>query len=125
MPIPVPGVNIARLITAILKDKQVLRVYRNSQKFPFITAKLKATAPVGSVVHKKAHVEGATCEPTECVPEIWIELEPGKKKPELFEQVMWQREGYAMLMLTLVWADEDAEDEERLIERNWRVSLHR
>jgi IrrE N-terminal-like domain len=109
----------------IVKDGIVQRFYRNASKFPFVTAKLKAPVPVGSMFRKLQQNVGSVSGLQTCIPENWIDTDSFQKTPELFEQVMWQREGFAMILLTLVRPDEDEEDEDRQIERNWHVGFRK
>jgi hypothetical protein len=109
----------------IVKDGAIQRFYRNATKFPFISAKLKSPVPVGSMFRKHQHKPGVLSDHQTCIPENWIDTDRFLKTPELFEQVMWQREGFAMILLTLVRPDEDEEDEERQIERNWHVGFRK
>jgi hypothetical protein len=109
----------------IIKDGIVQRFYRNASKFPFVTAKLKAPVPVGSMFRKNQHNVGTVSVSQACVPENWIDTDSFRKTPELFEQVMWQREGYAMILLTLIRPDEDDEYEEQQIQSSWRVGFHK
>ncbi len=109
----------------MVKDKIVLRVYRNQRKFPFITTNLKAAVPVGSMLHKRTHEAGLVSDHLPCVLENWIDTPRGAITPELFEQLMWQRNGYAMILLTLVRPDEDEEELDEQIARNWQIGFRR
>ena len=60
-----------------------------------------------------------------CLPDLWIDVEWGKKSPELYEQILGQQNGFSMIMLHTTQPDEDEEDEEKLIERNWHVGFPR
>jgi hypothetical protein len=71
----------------------------------------------------RPRVRAGLSEITERGAEFWIESEWGKRLPTLYEQVFFQQEGFALLML---WAEiaEDAdevdEDESRTAKERYR-----
>lgn len=109
----------------VVRDARVLRCYRNRIKFPFIQVAPGAPVPQGSLFYKGRHERGVASTFAECVPDIWIEVRRGERAPTLFEQVLLQRDGFALLMLHLVLPDEEEEAEERDLERSWKVGFHR
>ena len=48
---------------------------------------------------------------TECLPDHWISVERGKAAPKLYEQVMNQRDNFAMTMLWIE-IESETDDEE-------------
>jgi hypothetical protein len=109
----------------VVKDGKVLRIYRDAVKFPFIKPSPRSTVPAGSLFHREICDPGAATDQTSCLPTVWIDVEWGRTAPELFEQVLMQQEGFALIMLHLVKPDEDEEEEERAIEESWRARFHR
>jgi hypothetical protein len=59
---------------------------------------------------------------------MWIEIERGRRAPTLYEQVYAQREGFALIMLTLEQSGEDEiedRDAERTAKERYRNRLAR
>lgn len=94
-------------------------------KFPFIKPPIGGTVPEGSLFHKVSRTPGSISKVQPCLPDIWVDVPWGKKAPEVYEQVLGQQNGWSIIMLHMVARDEDEEDEERLIERNWHVGFRR
>lgn len=109
----------------IIEDTVIKGCYRDRRRFPFVKPKHGQTVPNGSLFYKSRREPGAISDVRRCLPDIWIDVEWGKKSPELYEQILGQQNGFSMIMLHTTQPDEDEEDEERLIERNWQVGFPR
>jgi uncharacterized protein DUF955 len=96
---------------AVVKDGKVLRIYKNL-KFPKIGVSYGAPVPRNSLFHFAAARGAELTDLTENGAELWLESEWGKRLPPLFEQVFFQQEGFALLMLWVEVADEDDEEDE-------------
>jgi Zn-dependent peptidase ImmA (M78 family) len=99
----------------VVKDGKVLRVYRNISRFPKLRVDRGHAVPQGSIYHRARKVLSTPSEITEARAEQWLESEWGKLMPELSEQVVFQQDGHAQIML---WAEtipegevEDADDD--------------
>ena len=58
----------------------------------------------------------------DCIADIWLDVERGTPAPKVSEQVLWQQEGFAMLLLNVEVPDEDEEGEDGMIKRSWYLS---
>jgi hypothetical protein len=93
------------------KDGKVLFSFKHL-KFPFITVANGHVVPQGSLLKRIGARKGAVSEICECVPDIWINVDRGRPAPKLYEQVLGQRDDFAIVMLWLeIPDDEDEEDE--------------
>jgi hypothetical protein len=109
-----------KIAIAVIKDGTVLRIYRNL-KFPRITVGNGSPVPRNSL-YNYAKARGAELtEITANGAELWIESEWGKRLPSLYEQVFFQQEGFALLMLWI----EDSEDDDEEDEDERRTSKER
>jgi hypothetical protein len=107
----------------VCKDGKILRSYRNRTAFPFIQPSHGERVPGGSLYHRAGREVGAITDFCGCVPDIWIDVERGKRAPILEEQVHIQQEGYALILLKLEKLDEDEEDEEQMLQGRWHVGF--
>lgn len=92
----------------VVKDGKVLRIYRNVSRFPKLRVDRGHAVPQGSLYHRAKKVLSTPSDIAEARAEQWLESEWGKPMPELFEQVVFQRDGHAQIML---WAEAVADDE--------------
>ena len=98
----------------------VKRVYRNQRRFPFVTVSKGQPVPTGSIYHRRSVLLSIPSEIDACLPDLWIDVERGRRAPKLCEQVCLQAQDYAILML---WyepqEDEDDEHDERTARQRW------
>jgi hypothetical protein len=97
------------------KGGRVLFPYKHL-KFPFITVRSGQAVPDGSLLKRRGVRNGVASDVCGCVPDIWIDVEDGKPAPQLYEQVLGQRDDFAIVMLWLEPAEE-GEEEDRDSER--------
>lgn len=97
--------NIAIVVT---KDGTVKRIHKGS-KFPWVTISYGSPVPRRSILYRKDLRERVASDVVSTLPDDWIDVEFGKRAPELYEQVYPQRDGYALLML---WLDRESIDDE-------------
>jgi hypothetical protein len=93
------------------KGGKVLLVYKHL-KFPFIIVPNGQAVPQGSLLRRKGARRGAVSEMSECIPDIWIDVERGRPAPQLFEQVLGQSDDFAIVMLWLEPAEEDEDGDQ-------------
>ncbi|MGD9724782.1 MAG: ImmA/IrrE family metallo-endopeptidase [Alphaproteobacteria bacterium] len=93
---------------AVVKDGKVLRVYRHF-KFPRLAPLIENKVPQGSSYWLGAKSQTEPTEIREVVAGQWLESEWGKRLPELYEQVLFQQMGFALIML---WPDIPEEDDD-------------
>jgi Zn-dependent peptidase ImmA (M78 family) len=117
--------------TAVLiaKDGRLLRSYVPKSKFPFLSVTNGTPLPRQSLLVRKQHNIGAASDLEGTDTGVWFDVERGKRAPTLYEQVLAQQQGYAMIMLTLEPLDDEDRDpdddrtsKERLRDRQsqWR-----
>jgi hypothetical protein len=82
------------------KDGKVLFPYKHI-KFPFITVRSGQSVPDGSLLKRGGARRGLASDLCACIPDIWIDVERGKPAPQLYEQVLGQRDDFAIIMLWL------------------------
>jgi hypothetical protein len=87
----------------------VLRAHK-SPKFPHIAAPYGKRVPAGSLYHRQNLQRHVASEVTDTVADTWIDVEFGRRAPELYEQVYPQQDGYALIMLWLELPEEEEVD---------------
>jgi Zn-dependent peptidase ImmA (M78 family) len=98
----------------VTENGKVRRTYRKLN-FPRIAVDYGRPVPMGSQFHKKGLDQSFASELAECVPDVWLDVERGRRAPTLYEQVYPQRNGFALIMLWLELPedDEDEQDDDR------------
>lgn len=97
----------------VLRNGVVQRRYRNDRHFPWITVQAGNRVPNASLA-RAALNPGAVTAPTECDPELWFAERDSRQVEQLTEQVLSQRNGYALLVLHAIMRDEDENEPEDL-----------
>jgi Zn-dependent peptidase ImmA (M78 family) len=115
---------VAILVT---QHARVLRQYRDDRRFPYITVSNNMPVPEKSLLVRRSHPQGVPSNIDETDAGVWIDVQRGKRAPILYEQVYAQREGFALLMLSMEVSDEDIEDRdaERTSKERYRERLAR
>ncbi|MBI3699175.1 MAG: hypothetical protein HY242_01840 [Afipia sp.] len=93
---------------AVVRDGEVLRVYRHI-KFPRLAPLIDKRVPKGSRYWQGSKNKTEPTELREVVAGQWLESTWGKRLPELYEQLLFQQAGYALIML---WPEQSEEDDE-------------
>ena len=93
------------------KGGRVLFPYKHL-KFPLIGVRSGQAVPDGSLLKRHGAQNGVASDVCECVPDIWIDVERGRRAPKLFEQVLGQRDDFAIVMLWLEPPEEDDDEEQ-------------
>jgi len=94
----------------IAQHGRVFRYYKDDHRFPFVSVNYGSPVPRRSLLLRRKHDEGAASEIDETDAGIWLEIERGSQAPTLYEQVYAQRQGYALIMLSLEEGSDDPED---------------
>lgn len=105
------GFHEQPIAIAVIKDGKVLRIYKNL-KFPKVSVSNGALVPRNSLFHIAAGRGAELSDIAENGAELWVESQWGKRLPTLYEQVFFQQEGFALLMLWAELAEEDEEEDE-------------
>lgn len=109
----------------VSRHGRVLRFYRG-QGFPFIDLKFNGPVPAKSLTARADLTEGVASDWNEADAALWLPSEPGRRLPVVYEQVLPQREGFRLTLLTIESADEEAqEDEDQELEESWTARFHR
>ena len=85
----------------------ILRMYRRDGRISFIEAGRGQFVPVGSAFHDSALASGSTTPMDECEPDVWLGHRSARTVEILEEQVLFQRDGFAMILLRAELRDED------------------
>lgn len=93
----------------VAKDGKIDRIYRDIVRFPRLGVKAGTQVPGGSLLFRAAKQLDHPSIVSEARAEIWLESDWGKPLPELYEQVFFQQNGFALIML---WAELPDEEEE-------------
>lgn len=99
------------IATVVVKDGVVLRSYRHIN-FPKIGIANGTPVPKDSIYF---HAANGGDELTKIVANnagLWLETTWGQRLPELYEQVLYQQEGYAIVLLWTEKEDPDDEDDD-------------
>ena len=96
---------IAMVVT---KDGRIDKIYRKIISFPAMCVRRGDPVPPSSTLFRVAVQTDHPTELAEVRSELWLESEWGKRLPMLYEQVLFQKKGFALLML---WAETDTEEE--------------
>jgi Zn-dependent peptidase ImmA (M78 family) len=105
----------------VVRDSNVIRVYRNERTFPYVTAVRGRPVPERSLFYRRGHQIGIPSDVLSCVPDNWIDVERGRKAPLLCEQVCLQQGGFALIMLW--YQPEDDEDTDADAEKTAKERL--
>lgn len=96
------------LAVVIIKDGTILRIYCDIRRFPSLCVEAGSAVPATSLffrapkkLHRASSINRGDAG-------FWLESDWGKQLPRLYEQVFFQRDGYALLML---WAEKIEDDE--------------
>lgn len=108
------------IAVAVIKDNNILRIYRNS-RFPKLGVTYGAPVHRNSLLHYASGRGEQMTELKQNGAQLWLESEWGKKLPTLYEQVFFQREGFALILL---WVEVEEDEEEQDFDEN-RTSKER
>lgn len=98
----------------VTQNGKVLRDYRDPLKFPKLSVPTGAMVPAHSLLQRRKHEMGTPSEIDETDAGVWLHVERGRQPAPLYEQVLRQRQGFALIMLSRDAAsgdDEEADEE--------------
>lgn len=98
----------------VTQNGKVLRDYRDPLKFPNLSVARGRMVPDHSLLRRRKHEIGAPSAIDETDAGVWIPVERGRQPAPLYEQVLLQRDGFALIMLSRdpVSGDDEEQDEE-------------
>lgn len=88
----------ATLALLVVRDGKIAQSHRPDD-FPWIAPKIKEAVPQGSVFHEQPLRPGEISEMEECDPEVWLGTSAARKVDILGEQILAQRDDWAMILL--------------------------
>jgi len=111
----------AQIGIAVVKDGVVLRIYRHI-KFPKLGVSNGSRVPKASLYHHETARRHRPSDILENNAGLWLESDWGTPLPALYEQVFFQQEGYALILLWPEFADqeEDERDDDRTAKERLR-----
>ena len=83
----------------VTRHGRIERVYRQPDVFPWIEPRRGAKVPFDSIVADDPPAVRGISEIAECDPAVWLSEYAARRVEGLTEQVMWQSQGYAMVLL--------------------------
>ena len=86
------------LALLVVRDGRITQATRPDD-FPWIAPKIKDTVPQGSIFYEEPLLPGELSAMQECDPEVWLGTSAARKVDILSEQVLAQRDGWAMILL--------------------------
>ena len=92
----------------IARHGKIERIYRSFQRFPALCVDTGSDVPRSSLFHRLRPELGRASDMLETRTQFWLETEWGKPMPMLCEQVAFQQNGFAMILL---WAEQLEEDD--------------
>lgn len=115
---------------AVVKDGALQRVYRNPTRFSFLALAKGDPIPRASIYHRAEKILAQPSDIVEAKAEFWLRSDWGQRLPELYEQVLFRRDGYAFILLWVEKAEtpddhdpeEDRTSKQRLADRQARYS---
>lgn len=93
-----------------VRDGKIVGSYRDPKKFPWIDVARNQQVPKGSSYHGVGPRSGSISDSVECLPELWLSADGARKVGAMTEQLLWQQDGYAMIMLHADMIDDEEDD---------------
>ena len=86
------------LALLVVRDGKIAQAHRPDD-FPWIGPKITEVVPQASVFHEQPLRSGELSEMEECDPEVWLGISAARKVDILSEQILAQRDDWAMILL--------------------------
>ena len=96
----------------LCRHGRIVRIYRNERHFPWVVPSVGDPMPAGSIGHTFELEPGQYSEIEECDADTWLAERDVPRVELLTEQLLAQRDGFAMLLLHAELVNEDEEDDE-------------
>jgi hypothetical protein len=106
--------NHHEMLAFIVTENGIVRRIYKHFKFPYVAVDIGKVALGGSLVSRNASMGRGIREITEGLPDNWINVERGQPAPKLYEQVMKQRDNFAM---TILWIENEGENDDEDFDR--------
>ncbi len=105
----------------VAREGRVLRCYRRDGLFHWIAPASGQPVPAGSIGNNRLP-QGTISAIESCEPELWLGLRDASMVAAMTEQVLWQRSGFALILLNAELRDEE-DDESEAVDRRWQGRL--
>lgn len=96
----------------VTQNDKVVRDYYDPIKYPRLAAPRGRLVPDNSLLRRRKHESGVPSAIDETDAGVWMDLERGRQPQALYEQVLLQQQGFALIMLSKDAAAADEDDEE-------------
>ena len=103
-----------------VREGKVIRSYRDPKKFPWIDVARNQQVPMGSRYHEAGPRPGSISDSVECQPELWLSADGARKVGAMTEQLLWQQNGYALIMLHADMIDDEDDTPDHRQDARWR-----
>lgn len=100
-----------------------MRFYRG-EDFPYIDLNPGDPVPLESLTAKTDLKEGVVSDQEERDGSLWLSMQRGRRAPVIYEQVLPQRDGYRLTLITLAEDPEKIEQDAEL-EESWTPRFKR
>jgi Zn-dependent peptidase ImmA (M78 family) len=93
-----------------IRHGKIIGSYRDPKKFPWIDVAANRAVPSGSALHDGSKLPGMISEVAACDVDLWLPTSAARSVDSMTEQVLWQRDGHALIMLHADIVDEEDRD---------------
>jgi len=100
----------------VSRDGKITRVYRH-KLFPFVEPSPGTPLPAQSATARVSVKEGEVTGWTEIDGGVWLASKRGRRSPKLYEQVLGQKIGFRLTLITR--EDDDSADDDEDVKRAW------
>lgn len=107
----------------VVKDGIIDRIYRNSACFPWLCVRRGQAAPGFSRYQIPAAPSDQPTTLIEARAELWLQSDWGQRLPGLYEQVLFQQGGYALILLWAEPEQNEGDDEDSDADRTAKQRL--
>jgi hypothetical protein len=102
--------NEEPVAVVVAQDGKIDKVYRDIARFPRLGVSAGAPVPANSLLFRAAGQLNHPSAIAEARAEAWLESDWGKPLPGLYEQVFFQQNGFALIMLWAELVNEEEDD---------------
>jgi Zn-dependent peptidase ImmA (M78 family) len=103
--------NEEPIAVAVANNGRIDKIYRDITRFPRLAVKSGDAVPANSLLFHAARQLDHPSTIAEARAELWLESDWGKPLPGLYEQVFFQQNGFALILLWAELAEEEEEED--------------
>ena len=101
----------APVAIVVANNGKIDKIYRDFARFPRFGVAVDAVVPASSLLFRAPKHLTQPSSIVEARPEAWLESDWGKPLPGLYEQIFFQQNGFALIMLWAELLDEEDNDD--------------